>query len=148
MTAPEPVPEPIPGPVPDGTLRRIQGAMLALALAGILAWGLGRSWPAALAFAIGAAASFGLWGFHVLLVKRMLTPGNPGRAGYVLLSTAKLALIAAALAGIMERYPGEGIPFATGLLLSIGAILAEAMRLAFRRQEPPPPAPPDGPTPV
>ena len=115
--------------------------MLGLAGAGALAWGVGRSWAAALGFGIGALASFGLWWLHVL--KRMLTPGNPGRAGYVLLSTGKLALIAAALAGIMERYPDEGIPFLTGLLLSVGAILLEAVILAFEKAEPPPQDPPE-----
>jgi hypothetical protein len=123
---------------PEAQLRRVQMGMLGLGLAGVLAWGAGRSWFAALAFGGGALASFLLWGFHVLLVKRMLTPGNPGRAGYVLLSTGKLALIAAALAGIMERYPEEGIPFATGLLLSVGAILLEAVILAFHKAEPAP----------
>jgi hypothetical protein len=128
---------------PEAQLRRVQAAMGGLALAGALGWALGRSWAAALAFAAGALASFALWWLHVLLVKRMLTPGNPGRAGYVLLSTGKLALIAAALAGIMERYPEEGIPFATGLLLSVGAILLEAVFLAFVKAEPAPPGPPE-----
>ena len=132
---------------PESHLRRIPMAMAALALAGLAGWAFGRSWAAALAFGVGALASFGLWGFHVLLVKRMLTPGNPGRAGYVLLSTGKLALIAAALAGIMNRYPEEGIPFATGLLLSVGAILLEAAFLALRKAEPAPTDPPEGPTP-
>lgn len=132
---------------PESHLRRIPKAMGALAVAGLLAWGFGRSWAAALAFGVGATASLGLWGFHVLLVKRMLTPGNPGRAGYVLLSTGKLALIGAALAGIMNRYPEEGIPFATGLLLSVGAILLEAAYLALRKAEPAPPDTPEGPTP-
>jgi hypothetical protein len=121
--------------------------MAGLALAGLAGLALGRSGAAALAFGAGSLASFGLWSFHVLLVKRMLTPGNPGRAGYVLLSTGKLALIAAALAGIMNRYPEEGIPFATGLLLSVGAILLEAAYLALRKAEPAPPGPPEGPTP-
>ena len=124
---------------PEGQLRRIRRSMLGLALAGAAAWAAGRSWPAALAFGGGALASFALWWLHVVLVKRMLTPGNPGRAGYVLLSTGKLALIAAALAGIMERYPEEGIPFLTGLLLSVGAILLEAVILAFQKAEPGPP---------
>lgn len=130
---------------PEGQLRRIRLSMLGLAGAGALAWAAGRSWAAALGFGIGALASFALWWLHVLLVKRMLTPGNPGRAGYVLLSTGKLALIAAALAGIMERYPDEGIPFLTGLLLSVGAILLEAVILAFEKAEPPPQDPLDPP---
>lgn len=132
---------------PEAQLRRIQWLMLPAAGAGILAWTLARSGSAAAAFGLGALASWGLWLFHVLLVKRMLTPGNPGRAGYVLLSTGKLALIGLALAGIMERYPEEGIPFATGLLLSVGAILLEALLLAFSKVEPAPVDPPDGPSP-
>jgi hypothetical protein len=128
---------------PEAQLRRVRGSMLGLGMAGALGWAAGRSWAAALGFGIGALASFGLWWLHVLLVKRMLTPGNPGRAGYVLLSTGKLALIAAALAGIMERYPEEGIPFLTGLLLSVGAILLEAVILAFEKAEPTPPDPPE-----
>ncbi len=131
-------------PGPEVHLQRIQRTMAGLAVAGVLGWGLGRSWPAGLAFAGGAAASFAFWWLHVLLVKRMLTPGNPGRAGYVLLSTGKLALIAAALAGIINRFPEEGIPFATGLLLSVGAILLEAVFLALRKAEPAPPGPPEG----
>ena len=130
---------------PEGQLLRVQWLMLPLGLAGTAGWWAFRSRPAGLAFGAGALASAALWSFHVLLVKRMLTPGRPGRAGYVLLSTGKLALIAFALAGIMERYPEEGIPFATGLLLSIGAILLEAVILAFSKAEPPPPEPPEGP---
>jgi hypothetical protein len=128
---------------PETQLRRVQMAMAGLALAGTLGWGLGRSWAAALAFGAGSLASFALWRLHVLLVNRMLTPGNPGRAGYVLLSTGKLALIAAALAGIMERHPEVGIPFATGLLLSVGAILLEAVFLACHKAGPAPPGPPE-----
>lgn len=133
---------------PEAQLRRIQWLMLPAAGAGILAWAAVRPGAAAAAaFGLGALASWGLWRFHVLLVKRMLTPGNPGRAGYVLLSTGKLALIGLALAGIMERYPEEGIPFATGLLLSVGAILLEALLLAFSKVEPAPVDPPEGPSP-
>lgn len=129
---------------PEAHLRRIHRSMAGLALVGVLGWGLARAWAAGLAFGVGAAASFAFWWLHVLLVKRMLTPGNPGRAGYVLLSTGKLALIAAALAGIINRFPEEGIPFATGLLLSVGAILLEAVFLALRKIEPAPPGPPEG----
>jgi len=132
-------------PGPEAHLQRIQRVMAGLIPTGVLAWGLGRSWAAGLAFGAGALASLAFWWLHVLLVKRMLTPGNPGRAGYVLLSTGKLALIAAALAGIINRFPEEGIPFATGLLLSVGAILLEAVFLALRKAEPAPPGPPEGP---
>ncbi|HTL97587.1 MAG TPA: hypothetical protein VL181_02165 [Holophagaceae bacterium] len=132
---------------PEAQLRRIAWFMPALAAAGAAIWGLERSGRAALAFGAGSLASFLLWHFHVLIVKRMLTPGSPGRAGYALLSTGKLALIGLALAGIMERYPGEGIPFATGLLLSVGAILLEAAFPAFQKAEPTPPEPPEGPSP-
>ncbi|HET6329319.1 MAG TPA: hypothetical protein VFF76_00895 [Holophagaceae bacterium] len=128
---------------PEAQLRRIRWLMLPVGGAGITAWAVFRSLPAACAFGLGALASWALWLLHVLLVKRMLTPGNPGRAGYVLLSTGKLALIGLALAGIMERYPEEGIPFATGLLLSVGAILLEAVILAFHKAEPAPPGPPE-----
>ena len=113
--------------------------MWILTVVGIPAWGVGRSWPAAIAFGGGALASLAFWRLHVLLVQRMLTPGRPGRAGYVLLSVGKLALIGATLAGIMERFPEGGIPFATGLLLSVGAILLEAVFLAFQKAEPEPP---------
>ena len=124
---------------PEAQLRRVRRAMWILAAAGVLVWGVGRSRAVALAFGGGALASLAFWWLHVLLVKRMLTPGKPGRAGYVLLSVGKLALIGAALAGIMERFPEGVIPFATGLLLSVGAILLEAVFLAFQKAEPEPP---------
>ncbi len=131
---------------PETQLRRVQWLMLPVGALGILAWWVSRSGSAAGAFGLGALASWGLWLLHVLLVKRMLTPGNPGRAGYVFLSIGKLALIGLALAGIMERYPEEGIPFATGLMLSVGAILFEAVLIAFSKVEPVPLDPPDGPS--
>lgn len=130
---------------PEDQLRRIQRLMGGLALVGALAlWGV-RSGASALAFALGCLASWAFWSLHVLMVKRMLTPGQTGRGGYVLLTLGKLTLIGIALAGIMERYPEEGIPFAMGLLLSVGAILLEAVILAFSKVETLPPEPPHGP---
>ena len=128
---------------PEAQLCRVRWLMLPVGGAGIAAWAAFRSLSSACAFGLGALASWALWSLHVLLVKRMLTPGNPGRAGYVLLNTGKLALIGLALAGIMERYPEEGIPFATGLLLSVGAILLEAVILAFHKAGPAPPGSPE-----
>jgi len=116
-------------------LRRATLAMLALALLGVPAWGFLRSWPAALSFAAGAAASLAYWGLHRVLTSRMLTPSVRQRWFYGLLSLGKLALLALVLRGMMEIFPTEALALTTGILLFVAGILLEAIYLAFQKPE-------------
>ena len=105
--------------------------MLALWPLGILAWLLRSRW-AALAFAAGGLGSLGFWFLHRLIVSRMLTPSRRRRWFYGLLGLLKLALIVLLLRGMMACLPREVLPLATGILLFVGAILLEALRLILR----------------
>ena len=116
---------------------RFQVLLLAL---GAPLWGLLRSREAALAFLVGGATSLAFWALHRYLTARMLTPSVRRRWLYGFLSLGKLALIALVLRGMMDRYPAEALPLATGILLFVGGILLEAIRLAFQRVDPTPPA--------
>ncbi len=111
-----------------------------LLLLGAPLWGLLHSWEAALAFGVGGGTSLAFWALHRYLTARMLTPSVRRRWLYGFLSLGKLALIALVLRGMMDRYPAEALPLATGVLLFVGGILLEAIRLAFHRVDPTPPA--------
>lgn len=102
--------------------------MLILWPLGALAW-LFRSHWAALAFAAGGLGSLGFWFLHRWVVGRMLTPSVRRRWFYALLGLLKLALIVVLLRGMMASLPREALPLATGILLFVGAILLEALRL-------------------
>jgi hypothetical protein len=116
---------------------RFQAGLLAL---GLPLWGLLRSRQAVLAFLVGGATSLAFWALHRVLTARMLTPSVRRRWLYGFLSLGKLALIALVLRGMMDRYPAEALPLATGVLLFVGGILLEAIRLTFHRVDPTPPA--------
>lgn len=116
---------------------RFQVGLLVL---GVPLWGLLRSRQAALAFFVGGVTSLAFWALHRYLTARMLTPSVRGRWFYGFLSLGKLALIALVLRGMMDRYPAEALPLATGIPLFVGGILLEAIRLAFHRVDPIPPA--------
>jgi hypothetical protein len=105
--------------------------MLGLWPLGSLAW-LARSRWAALAFAAGGLGSLAFWFLHRWVVGRMLTPSVRRRWFYGLLGLAKLALIVLLLRGMMACLPREALPLATGILLFVGAILLEALRLVLR----------------
>ncbi|HLP30468.1 MAG TPA: hypothetical protein VK150_03840 [Geothrix sp.] len=128
-------------PPEDGEdhLRRVTRAMVVLGVAGILLWGLLRSWTAALAFGVGALTSLAFWTLHRLFTGRMLTPSVRRRWLYGVLSMGKLALIALVLRGMMGRYPAEALPLALGVLLFVAGILLEALRLMFQKPESLPP---------
>lgn len=116
---------------------RFQVVLLAF---GTPLWAFLRSRQAALAFLVGGATSLAFWALHRYLTARMLTPSVRRRWLYGFLSLGKLALIALVLRGMMDRYPAEALPLATGVLLFVGGILLEAIRLAFHRVDPTPPA--------
>lgn len=107
---------------------RFQLALLALGLA---LWPL-RSWRASLAFAVGGCTSLAFWYLHRWIIVRMLTPSLRRRWFYAVLGLAKLALIAAVLRGMMVYFPSEILPLLVGLLLFVGGILLEALRLVVR----------------
>jgi len=116
---------------------RFQVGLLAL---GAPLWGFLRSRDACVAFLAGGLTSLAFWALHRYLTARMLTPSVRRRWLYGFLSLGKLALIALVLRGMMDRYPAEALPLATGILLFVGGILLEAIRLAFHPAEPSPPA--------
>lgn len=128
-------------PPEDGEdhLRRVTRAMVILGVAGVLLWGLLRSWTAALAFGVGALTSLAFWTLHRVFTGRMLTPSVRRRWLYGFLSMGKLALIALVLRGMMGRYPAEALPLALGVLLFVAGILLEALRLMFQKPESLPP---------
>ena len=104
--------------------------MLLLWPLGVLAWLLRSRW-AALAFAAGGLGSLGFWALHRWVVGRMLTPSVRRRWFFGLLGLLKLALIVVLLRGMMASLPREALPLATGILLFVGAILLEALRLVL-----------------
>jgi hypothetical protein len=114
----------------SGLLRRVTRWHFLLVPLGAAAWSF-KGREAALAFAIGGLVSLGFWSLHRFLVARMLTPKVRLRWFYGFLVMGKLALIALAMRGIMDRLPNEGGPFASGLALFAAAILLEALRLTF-----------------
>jgi len=85
-----------------------------------------------MAFAVGGLGSLGFWYLHRWVVGRMLTPSVRRRWFYGLLGPLKLTLIVLLLRGMMAFLPREALPLATGILLFVGAILLEALRLIFR----------------
>jgi hypothetical protein len=114
-----------------GHLVRIARFQAVLLVLGGLLW-LFRSWRASLVFVIGGAASMLFWQLHRWIVARMLTPSVRMRWVFGFLVLVKLALIALILRGIMDSFPLEVIPIATGILLFSAAILLEAVFLVFR----------------
>jgi hypothetical protein len=114
--------------------------MIVLGVLGVVLWALLRSGTAALVFGVGALTSLVFWSLHQVLTSRMLTPSRRWRWIYAVLSLGKLALIALVLRGMMGRYPAEALPLAMGVILFVAGILLEALRLAFRKPDVPPPA--------
>lgn len=112
-------------------LRWIAAFQAVLLPLGSLAWLL-RSRAAALAFLLGGLGSLVFWGLHLWIVRGMLTPSLRRRWFYALLGLFKLALIALLLRGIMACFPMETLPLVTGVLLFVGGILLEALRLIVR----------------
>jgi len=102
-----------------------------LLVAGFFLWLL-DSWKAALVFAVSGLASLAFWHLHRWILARMLTPSVRRRWFYAALSLAKLALIALVLRAMMVCFPAETLPLLVGVLLFVGGILLEALRLAVR----------------
>lgn len=121
-----------PPPEDPGThhLTWIGRFMLALWPLGCGLWLLRSRW-AALAFAAGGLCSLAFWFLHRWMVGRMLTPSVRQRWFYGLLGLLKLALIVLLLHGMMTCLPREVLPLATGILMFVGAILLEALRLVL-----------------
>ena len=120
-------------PKDQGTphLTRIAWFQVALLGLGCLGWWL-HSRQSALVFLLAGLASILFWHAHRWIVARMLTPSVRMRWLFGFLVLVKLALIALILRGIMEIFPLEGAPCATGILLFSAAILVEAVYLIFR----------------
>lgn len=107
---------------------RFQLALFALGLA---LWPL-RSGRASLVFAVGGLTSLAFWHLHRWILVRMLTPSVRRRWFYGVLGLTKLALIAVVLRGMMIYFPSETLPLLVGVLLFVGGILLEALRLVVR----------------
>lgn len=112
-------------------LRWIAGFQAGLLPLGALGWLL-RSREAALVFLLAGLGSLAFWGLHLWIVRGMLTPSLRRRWFYAVLGLFKLALIALLLRGIMACFPAETLPLVTGVLLFVGGILLEALRLIVR----------------
>lgn len=95
---------------------------------GIALWAL-DSWAASLVFGVGGLASVGFWHLHRWTVSRMLTPSVRLRWFYAALGLLKLALLALVLRAMMVCFPAETLPLSVGVLLFVGGILMEALRL-------------------
>lgn len=97
---------------------------------GLPVWAI-RGWRSSLVFGVSGVASLLFWFLHRWMVSRMLTPSVRKRWIYGLLGLLKLALIAAVLRGMMVSFPAEVLPLATGVLIFVGGILLEALRLCI-----------------
>ncbi len=89
-------------------------------------------WIGRFMLALWPLGSLAFWFLHRWIVARMLTPSVRRRWFYGFLGLAKLALIVLLLRGMMACLPREALPLATGILLFVGAILLEALRLVLR----------------
>jgi hypothetical protein len=107
---------------------RFQLVLLGL---GLFLWAL-DSWRAALVFGVGGLTSLAFWHLHRWLIARVLTPSVRKRWFYGVLGLAKLALLAVVLRAMMVCFPAETLPLSVGVLLFVGGILLEALRLVVR----------------
>jgi hypothetical protein len=98
---------------------------------GICLWSI-KSYQASLVFAVGGLASAAFWHLHRWVIARMLTPSVRRRWFYAALGLVKLALLAAVLRAMMVCFPAEILPLSVGVLLFVGGILLEAVRLVVR----------------
>jgi hypothetical protein len=112
-----------------GHLRFIWRAQLALLPMGALAWAA-RSAASSAFFLLGGALGLAAWRLHCWTVGQMLSPSVRVRWFFGLLGALKIIFVAALLGAIIKYFPSEALPFVTGLLLYVAAILAEAARLA------------------
>jgi len=106
---------------------RFQLVLLGL---GLPLWIL-KGWRASLVFGVAGLASLLFWNMHRWVVSGMLTPALRKRWLYAILGLSKLALIGLVLRGMMICFPAEVVPLVTGILIFVGGILLEAIRLAL-----------------
>ena len=113
-------------------LRWIKRFQIALLPLGAFAWAIKS--PASSAFFFsGGLLSLILWHIHIRTVRLILAPSKRQRLPFVFAGVIKLALIMILLRVIMKYFPVEVLPFVTGLLLYVTAILLEAARLLVCR---------------
>ena len=111
---------------------RFQLALLPL---GAFAWAF-KSMKSLAVFFCGGLVSLAWWQAHKWSVARMLTPSKKRRWLFAFMGIFKLVLIAILLHVMLNCFPLEAIPFVTGLLLFVAAILLEAARLISRHFRP------------
>ena len=102
---------------------------------GACAWIL-KSIMSSIIFLAGGLASLLLWRMHKWTVVNMLSPSKKLRWFFALVGISKLALIAILLHIVVKHFPVEALPFVTGILLFVAAILLEAARLIVRHVRP------------
>jgi hypothetical protein len=109
-------------------IARFQAILL---VAGIVLWLL-DSWQASFVFGVGGLTSLTFWYLHRWIIARMLTPSVRRRWFFACLGVAKLALLAVVLRAMMVCFPAKILPLMAGVLLFVGGILLEAVRLIVR----------------
>ncbi|MCL1893464.1 MAG: hypothetical protein FWG02_04400 [Holophagaceae bacterium] len=112
-------------------LQWIGRIQLCLLPVGIALWAI-SSYISIIIFLVGGISSLILWHLHKWIVVQMLTPSVKRRWFYAIIGMLKLGLITILLYVIMKYFPREVLPFVTGLLLFVIAILIEAIRLTVR----------------
>ncbi|HJV90957.1 MAG TPA: hypothetical protein VJ623_11675 [Holophagaceae bacterium] len=109
-------------PAPD-----LRDALAVLLVGGLLGWGFGRSWTAALIFLAQGLLAVGSVAFLVWRVKR-----GP-KAASALVGLGNLALLGFVARAIMERFPGENYALLSGMLLHIPALFWAAFRVWWKQ---------------
>ncbi len=113
-------------PVPE-----LRDALVVLLVAGVLGWGFGRSWTAALIFLAQGLVAVGSVAFTVWRVKR-----GP-KAASALVGLGNLALLGFLAHAIMERFPEENFPLLSGMLLHVPALFWAAIRVWWKQKRNP-----------
>ena|GEM_PF-342290 len=98
---------------------------------GVGAWAI-KSVISSIIFLAGGIFSLVFWHWHKWAVGKMLSPSVRRRWFFALIGVSKLGLITILLYVIMKYFAGELLPFVTGILLFVAAILLEAARLTVR----------------
>lgn len=104
---------------------RVRRSQFILAAAGFAAWGALGGAREALSFAVGAGASLASFG----LLDRLTAAvgGNAVSRPMIAASALRILLVGGALFAILQNYSLHPLAAATGLLITVGAILAEAL---------------------
>jgi len=117
----------------DGTihLRWVERFHVLLLPFGFAGW-IAKSYISSVIFLLGGTLSLVFWHWHKWAVGRMLTPSAKRRWFFALIGVSKLGLITILLYVTINYFRMELLPFVSGLLLFVVAILLEAARLTVQ----------------